>query len=323
MLLPYPGRSELLDRAFSLLSRQPARQLMHIEREKFPREIETRFVRHGRRKFNWRGASRRLKSTARRAYVRDHERRSTMNRTSKCMLAAAVLAAVAADGLAQDQMQSPSIQANHGQSSAQQSRDADRCMVMARKRSGVDPTVLAANSTPLEQGKGLTITPIEQPTMAMGSSGGGTTGAGTGEMGGQSSQMGSSGAGATGSSGQMGSSEAGAMGASGTSGTTGATGSSATGGQPGGAGSAGMSSSAGTSGAAGSTGSSGAAGTTGAGHAAGAGGGQHLAMATADDYNHAFSTCMSSRGYTVGGGSSSGSSGGGSSGSGGGSQGGN
>jgi hypothetical protein len=247
----------------------------------------------------------------------------TMNRTSKCLLAAAVLA-VAADGLAQDQMQSPSIQANRGQSAAQQSRDADRCMVMARKRSGVDPTVLAANSTPLEQGKGLTSTPIDQPTMAMGSSGAGATGAGTGDMtagqSGQAGQMGSSGAGmtgsgsgnmgtqdnqmgssgtaATGSSGQMGSTEAGAMGASGTSGT-GATGSSSMGAQ------ASTGGAAGTSGAMGSTGAGGSSGSTGEGHPARAGRGQ-LAMATADDYNAAFSKCMSSRGYTVGSSSSGG-----------------
>jgi hypothetical protein len=247
-----------------------------------------------------------------------------MNRISKCMLAAAVLA-VAADGLAQDQMQSPAIHANHGQSSAQQSRDADRCMVLARKRSGVDPTVLAANSTPLQEGKGWTSTPIDQPTMAMGSSGaGGTTGAGTGDMGagqqgqmgaGQQGQMGSSGAGATGSSGgQMGTSEAGAMGSSGTGGT-GATGSSSMGAQSGSgaAGSSGAMGSTGSSGAMassdtsgsasgnaamGASGSSGSTGTTGAGHPAGKSRGK-LAMATADDYHNAFAKCMSSRGYTV------------------------
>jgi hypothetical protein len=265
-----------------------------------------------------------------------------MNRISKCMLAAAVLA-VAADGLAQDQMQSPAVHAKRGQSSAQQSRDSDRCMAMARKRTGVDPTVLAANSTPLQEGKGLSIQPIDQPTMAMGSSGAGTTGAATGDMsqGGQmgnagqmgssgtgatgssAGQMGSSGAGATGSSGQMNNAEAGAMGSSGSSGT-GATGSSAMGGQAaGGTGSSSMSGSSsasadmgssGSSGAMGSTGASGAAGgsghamassgssgstgTTGAGHPAGKSRGK-LAMVTADDYNAAFSKCMSSRGYMI------------------------
>ncbi len=250
-----------------------------------------------------------------------------MNRTSKCMLAAAVLA-VAADGFAQDQMQSPTVHAKRGQSSAQQARDADSCTAMARKRTGVDPTVLAANSTPLQEGKGLTIQPIDQPTMAMGSSGGGATGAGTGDMsqGGQmgnAGQMGSSGAGATGSSGQMNNPEAGAMGSSGAAGT-GATGSSAMGSQSaGGTGAAGMSGSSsasadmgssGSSGAMGSTGASGAAGssghamassgssgstgTTGKGHPAGKSHGK-LAMVTADDYNTAFSKCMSSRGYMV------------------------
>jgi hypothetical protein len=287
-----------------------------------------------------------------------------MNRISKCMLAAAVLAA-ATDGFAQDHMQSPAVHANRGQSQAQQSRDADSCMVMARKRTGVDPTVLAANSTPLQEGKGLSSQPIDQPTMAMNSSGTGDMSQG-GQMGssgtgatGSSGQMGSSGAGATGSSGQMASSGAGATGSSGQMGSTGTgtmassgssgtgtTGSSAMGAQSAGAtgtsGTSGMSSSgaasadmgsSGSSGAMGATGASGASGamgTTGAsgttgesgkamassgstgttgtmgkGHPAGKSGGK-LAMVTADDYNTAFSKCMSSRGYTVESGASSG-----------------
>lgn len=241
-----------------------------------------------------------------------------MNRISKCMLAAAVLA-VAADGFAQDQMQSPAVHAKRGQSSAQQSRDSDSCTAMARKRTGVDPTVLAANSTPLQEGKGLTVQPIDQPTMAMGSSSGGATGAGTGDMSqgqmgnagaGNAGQMGSSGAGATGSSGQMNNAEAGAMGSSGSSatgatGSSGMSGSSASSADMGSSGSSGAMGSTGASGATGgsghamaSSGSSKSSGTTGAGHAAGKSGGK-LAMVTADDYNAAFSKCMSSRGYTV------------------------
>jgi hypothetical protein len=264
-----------------------------------------------------------------------------MNRISKCMLAAAVLAA-ATDGFAQDHMQSPAVHANRGQSQAQQSRDADSCMVMARKRTGVDPTVLAANSTPLQEGKGLSSQPIDQPTMAMNSSGtgdmsqGGQMGSSGGGATGSSGQMGSSGAGATGSSGQMGSTGTGAMASSGSSGT-GTTGSSAMGAQSAGAtgtsGTSGMSSSgaasadmgsSGSSGAmgttsasgatgesgkamasSGSTGATGATGTMGKGHPAGKSHGK-LAMVTADDYNTAFSKCMSSRGYTVESGASSG-----------------
>lgn len=203
------------------------------------------------------------------------------------MLAAATLI-VASDGLAQSQMASPSVQASRGQSQAQQSRDMDRCNLQARKQTGVDPISIAANATPLQQGKGITSVPIEAPSSAMGSSAAGATSAGTGDMG-TGGQMGNSASGqmTNAGSGQM-ATGAGQMGNAGTAQTGTATSNSdwATG-----ASSGGMS----PTGAAGS-GASGASasGTTGSS-------GNTVAMAdSADVYNQAFSKCMSSHGYVVG-----------------------
>lgn len=223
------------------------------------------------------------------------------------VLAAATLI-VASDGFAQSDMQTPSFQASRGQSQAQQSRDMDRCSMQARKQTGVDPISIAANATPLQQGKGITSVPIEAPSTAMGASAAGTTAAGSGmsasgqmSNSGQMNNAGSAqmetGAGqpATSSSaqmsnannGQMASSSSGQMGSSSTGQTGTATSNSdwATGNRS----SANMPSSAGTSSSGSSaSGSSGSSGNT-------------MAMAdSADAYNQAFSNCMTGRGYVVG-----------------------
>ncbi|MCS0807490.1 hypothetical protein NX774_06065 [Massilia agilis] len=226
-----------------------------------------------------------------------------MNRTIRLALAAALLAATGgALAQAQAQMQLPQARPAHGQSADRQSRDESACVTTARKRTGLDPYVLAENATPLQPGKGITSVPIEAPTMAMGSSGGGATGAGseTGTQPAQAGAMGTSGGGQTGGGGgQMGAQGGmagggqtgaqggmagggGAMGASGSTGETGAAGAASTGGAAG----AGMS-------GAGATGASGAAGAT------GAGGTQMAQNNTADVFNRAFARCMTSRGYTV------------------------
>lgn len=193
-----------------------------------------------------------------------------MNRTIQLALAAALLAATGgALAQAQAQMQLPQARPAHGQSADRQSRDESACVTSARKRTGLDPYVLAENSTPLQPGKGITSVPIEAPTMAMGSSGGGATGAGseTGTQPAQAGAMGASGGGQTGAGGEQ-------MGAQGGMASTG------------GAAGAGMS-------GAGATGASGAAGAT------GAGGAQMAQHNTADVFNRAFAKCMTSRGYIV------------------------
>lgn len=214
-----------------------------------------------------------------------------MNRTIHLALAAALLSATGgALAQAQAQMQLPQARPAHGQSADRQSRDESACVTTARKRTGLDPYVLAENSTPLQPGKGMTSVPIEAPSMAMGSSGGGATGAGseTGTQPSQAGTMGMSGGGQTGAGGgQMGAQGGmagggGAMGASGSTGETGAGGAASTGGAAG----AGMS-------GAGAMGASGAAGAT------GAGGTQMAQQNSADVFNRAFARCMSSRGYTV------------------------
>lgn len=206
-----------------------------------------------------------------------------MNRTIQLALAAALLAATGgALAQAQAQMQLPQARPAHGQSADRQSRDESACVTSARKRTGLDPYVLAENSTPLQPGKGITSVPIEAPTMAMGSSGGGATGAGseTGTQPAQAGAMGASGGGQMGA--QGGTAGGGTMGAGGSTGETGAGGQASTGGAAG----AGMS-------GAGATGASGAAGAT------GAGGAQMAQHNTADVFNRAFAKCMTSRGYIV------------------------
>ncbi|MCS0606938.1 hypothetical protein NX773_02015 [Massilia solisilvae] len=216
-----------------------------------------------------------------------------MNRTIHVALAAALSAATGgALAQAQAQMQLPQARPAHGQSADRQSRDESACVTTARKRTGLDPYVLAENSTPLQPGKGITSVPIEAPSMAMGSSGGGATGAGseTGTQPAQAGAMGASGGGQTGAGGEQmgaqgGMAGGGQMGASGSTGETGAGGMASTGGAAG----------AGMSGA----GATGAAGSSGAAGATGAGGTQMAQHNTADVFNRAFARCMTSRGYIV------------------------
>lgn len=235
------------------------------------------------------------------------------------VLAAATLI-VASDGFAQSDMQTPSFQASRGQSQAQQSRDMDRCSMQARKQTGVDPISIAANATPLQQGKGITSVPIEAPSTAMGASAAGTTAAGSGmSASGQMSNSGQvnnagsaqmeTGAGqpATSSSaqmsnannGQMASSSNGQMGSSSTAQTGTATSNSdwATGNRS----SANMPSSAGTSSSANMPGSAGTSSSGSSASGSSGSSGNTMAMAdSADAYNQAFSNCMTGRGYVVG-----------------------
>jgi hypothetical protein len=206
---------------------------------------------------------------------RPQRQEDEMKRTMNIAIATAVLATA---GAALAQQSSPVVHANKGQSAERQSRDEGTCHTLARKKTGVDPVVMAENSTPLQPGKGITSEPIAAPSTAMGSSGGGATG--SGDMGGQA------GAGATGSSsgGATGSSSGVDMGASGSTS----------------AGASGMHPEKKSSQLA--QGSSGTAGTTGQGGPAGSGKHkpQQFSMAhSADSYNRVFAQCMTGRGYTV------------------------
>jgi hypothetical protein len=217
-----------------------------------------------------------------------------MKRTMNIAIATAVLATA---GAALAQQSSPTVHATKGQSAERQSRDEGTCHTLARKKTGVDPVVMAENSTPLQPGKGITSEPIAAPSTAMGSSGGGATGSGSGDMGGQAGAgtMDQSGGGSSGSTGAMGSSGAGATGTS-------------SGSEMGASGSGSGSTSAGASGmhpekksSQQAQGSSGTSGTTGQGGPAGKG---HkptqFSMAhSAEGYDRAFASCMTSRGYTV------------------------
>lgn len=227
------------------------------------------------------------------------------------MLAAASLI-VAGDAFAQTEMQTPSVQAGHGQSQARQSRDTDRCNMQARKQTGVDPIAIAANATPLQPGKGITSVPIEAPSTAMGASAAGATAAGTGDMtagnsaSGQMNNAGSAqmetgtGQTANASSGQMSNANNGQMAGSSSTAQTGtatsnsdwATGRTASG-NAAMAGSAPSSNMAGASSAGTSASGSSASGSMGSS-------GNTVAVAdSADAYNQAFSKCMSSHGYSV------------------------
>lgn len=222
------------------------------------------------------------------------------------VLAAATLI-VASDGFAHPQMQSPSVQASRGQSQAQQSRDTDRCNTMARKETGVDPISIAANATPLQPGKGITSTPIEAPSTAMGASAAGTTAAGTGDMG-AGQQMGSSASGQMNNSGtgQMGNTSSSEMSSAGSGQMQTGTGQTvnSSNAQMANAGTPQTGTATSNSNWASGTSSAGATGSSSMGaSASGATGSSGTTMAMADsaeDYNRAFSRCMSSRGYVVG-----------------------
>jgi hypothetical protein len=168
-----------------------------------------------------------------------------MKRTMNIAIATAVLATA---GAALAQQSSPTVHATKGQSAERQSRDEGTCHTLARKKTGVDPVVMAENSTPLQPGKGITSEPIAAPSTAMGSSGGGATGSGSG----------GTSAGASGMHPEKKSSQQ-AQGSSGTSGTTGQ------------------------------------GGPAGKGHKP-----TQFSMAhSAEGYDRAFASCMTSRGYTV------------------------
>jgi hypothetical protein len=187
----------------------------------------------------------------------------------KIALAAALLTAA---GGTLAQAPSPVVHANKGQSADRQSRDESACHASARKRTGVDPVVMAHNSTPFQPGHGMTSEPIEAPSTAMGSSAGGATSSGTAGMGGHAGAQG------TGTE---------AMGTS-SGGVTGGT----TEMHPG---EKHMDKSKGAQGGS-------AAGTMGSGGPAGKGKHtpQKFAMVdSADVYNRAFAHCMTGRGYMV------------------------
>lgn len=117
-----------------------------------------------------------------------------MNRRMQLLLAAAMVAPIAG---ALAQSQSPVVHASRGQSEQQMARDDSQCHSAASKQTGFDPVVIAANSTPFQQGKDMTSEPIAAPSTAMGASSAGATSSG---MAGGETATGASAGGATGSS---------------------------------------------------------------------------------------------------------------------------
>jgi hypothetical protein len=110
-----------------------------------------------------------------------HTRRVTMKRKMQLMLAAAMLAPMAGVLAQQQQQQTqlPTVGVHPvHQSQKKMAKDESHCTSYASRRTGFEPVAIAANSTPLQEGKDKTTVTVEAPSTAVGASSAGATTAG-------------------------------------------------------------------------------------------------------------------------------------------------